>query len=61
MPKYNHAYDIAFSLVSKHPTGDDETQDQRVRALLLRIENLIQHNEMLEAVGMPFDTYTEEE
>lgn len=61
MPLYNHAFTIAYSLTSKHPTGDDITQDQHLRALLLRIEDLIKCNEMLEAVGMPFDTYEEED
>ncbi len=61
MPKYNHAYTIAFSLTSEHPTGDDVTQDQFVRALLLRIEDLIKWNGMDEAIGKPFNTYEEKD
>jgi hypothetical protein len=26
--KYNHAFDIAFSVVSEHPTGEDVTAEQ---------------------------------
>ena len=57
--KYNHVFTIAFSLISELPTGEDVTQDQFVRALLLRIENLMKNNEMHEAIGMPDDTYEE--
>ena len=58
--KYNHAYTIGFSLISEDPTGEYVTQDQVVRALLLRIEDLMKTNMIHEAIGMPFDTYEEE-
>jgi hypothetical protein len=60
MKTYNHAYSIAFSVSnSTHPEGEDLTQEQLVSAILKRVADLIDNNEMLEAVGLPFDTYEE--
>ena len=59
MKRYNHAYTIAFSLESNHPTGDDVTPDIYRTALLERIKSLDETNEWWEVVGndMPYDTY----
>jgi hypothetical protein len=60
MKTYNHAYSIAFSVSnSTHPEGEDLTQEQLVSAILKRVADLIDNNEMREAVGLPFDTYEE--
>jgi hypothetical protein len=56
MKRYNHAYDIAFTVESEHPTGDDLTPRQLRLAIMSRLAAL-PDSEMLEAVGMPFDTY----
>ena len=57
MPKYNHAYTVAFSLESDHPEGEDVTADMIRVALLRRIADLDEHGELVEAVGGPFDSY----
>lgn len=58
---YNHAFTIAFSVPgSKCPDGEDVTAEQMAAALQLRIKDLMANNEMLEAVGAPFDTFEED-
>jgi hypothetical protein len=57
--KYNHAYDIAFSLVSEHPTGEDVTAEQVRDAIIARVHSAYASGELLEAIGLPFDTYEE--
>jgi hypothetical protein len=54
--RYNHAYDIAFTVESEHPTGDDLTPNQIRGAIWKRLAEL-PDSELPEAVGMPFDTY----
>ena len=57
--KYNHAVDIAFSLVSNHPEGEDITGDMIRTALWNRIRDLDQSDEWGEIAAntVPFDTY----
>ena len=55
--KYDHAYDIAFSIESDHPNGDDVTENMLYQALRKRISEAYLNGELIEAVGMPFDTY----
>ncbi len=57
MPKYNHAFDVAFSLVSNDPDGNDITPDMLKAALLKRISDLDAAEEWKEACGSPWDTY----
>ena len=61
--KYNHAVDIAFSLVSNHPKGEDITSDMLRTALWNRIRYLDDSNEWGEIAAntVPFDTYEREE
>ena len=61
--KYNHAYDICFSLESEHEYGEDVTADMLRTALLNRIKDLDKANEWNEilANSVPFDTYEMEE
>lgn len=59
MSQYNHAFDIAFSLVSGCPTGESVTGSQLREALNKRLLSLTDED-LVEAVGMPFDTYEEE-
>jgi len=58
--KYNHAFDVAFAVVSNDPDGEDVTAEMMRDALLKRVETLMADGEMIEAVGCPFDTYEEE-
>ena len=58
MKYYNHAFDIAFSLTSECPTGDDVTGTQLRAAIEQRLLNLTD-DELVEAAGMPFDSYEE--
>lgn len=57
MPKYNHAYDIAFSVVSEHEK--EATPAQIISALQERVNEMVwSNNEYLyECVGAPFDTF----
>ena len=57
--KYNHAVDIAFSLVSNHPEGEDITGDMIRTALWNRIRDLDDSDEWEEIAAntVPFDTY----
>lgn len=59
MDTYNHAFDIAFSMKSNHPEGEDITPQQFRHAILARLAALVD-DELMEAVGCPFDTYKEE-
>ena len=60
MATYNHAFTIAFSIGgSKDKTGGNITEKEFTIALLKRIAVLNEDNEMIEAIGMPFDTYLE--
>lgn len=61
MPRYNHAYTVAFSLNSDHPDGEDVTPEMLRVALLRRIIQLDEDGEWEEAVGAPYDTYENEE
>ena len=60
MKKYNHAFDIAFSIVSLHPSGEDITAEEVLHALIKRAQNAYASGELLEAIGAPFDTYEED-
>lgn len=55
-PKYNHAFDIAFVCLSNDPEGKDVTPDQIRKAVRARVES-IDDDELMEAVGAPFDSY----
>lgn len=61
MPRYNHAYDIGFSLTSNHERGDDVTPEMFREALVQRMKDLDAHDEWGEAIGCPFDTYCEDD
>lgn len=57
MKTYDHAFTIAFSIKSNHPDGDDITPQHYRHAILARLSSLVD-DELLEAVGGPYDTYT---
>ena len=62
MPRYNHAYDFAFEVVSKHPAGEDVTAEMLFAAIRARVDRLEREGgkEMLEACGL-FDTHEMED
>lgn len=55
--RYNHAFDVAFSLESNDPDGLDVTRTQLIEAMLRRIADLSESDELFEAIGAPFDTH----
>jgi hypothetical protein len=59
MPKFNHAYDIAFEVITDSDQGD-ATESQLLAALMKRIANLLESDALLEAIGCPSDTFEEE-
>ena len=64
MAKFNHAYDIAFSVVSKKEDGSDVTPAMFRAALIRRIQQLDQEAQFggwEQACGAPFDTYQEDD
>lgn len=58
MKTYNHAFTIAFTVISDHPEGEDITPQQFRHAILDRLASLVE-DELLEAVGPPYDTSEE--
>ncbi len=59
MITYNHAYDIAFAIphsISKG--GEDITPIMFREAIIKRLKDL-DDDELVEAIGMPFDSYEE--
>ena len=60
MKKYNHAFDIAFSVISKNENGDDITAEEFAAAIRQRVDDLLSSGELLEAVGAPWDTYEQD-
>jgi hypothetical protein len=60
MPKYNHAYTIAFEVPgSADEEGKDVTGSRLREALLARV-NELSDDDMLEACDAPYDTFEEE-
>lgn len=57
MKKYNHAFAIGFSLESDNE-GEQVTEQELFDGLESRIDDLKRNpNEIIEACGLPFDTY----
>jgi len=55
--KYNHAYQMAFEVVSKHENPDDITEREVLCGLLLRVAGFLEHeNDTLQACE-PYDMY----
>ncbi len=53
---YNHAFDIAFEVLSDDEGGEDVTGPM-LRAAIEKRLNGIGDDELVEACGAPFDTY----
>lgn len=62
MTLYNHAFDIAFTVITKASceTEDDYPTPQEIRIAILKRLAGIDDDELMEAVNKPFDTYEEE-
>ena len=58
MPKFNHAYDFAFEVISERDDAEDVTAPM-LRAALLERVNRLTDEELLEAASW-FDSYEEE-
>jgi hypothetical protein len=58
MAKYNHAFDIAFEVESDNE-GDNVTAKELRDGLRKRLEGM-SDEEIVEACGLPFDTYENE-
>jgi hypothetical protein len=56
MKRFNHAYDIAFSLESFTENATDVTPQDIRQALQKRIASMCD-NELMQATGAPFNTY----
>lgn len=60
MPNYIHVYDFTFEVKgSTDEFSEDVTEEMIATALFERANRLIANDELLEAVGDPFDTYDE--
>lgn len=55
-PRFNHAFSIAFSLDSHDADGNDAKPTAIRRAIYERLAS-IDDDELIEAVGAPFDSY----
>lgn len=60
MPRYNHALDIAFEVISEDEDGEDITPKDVVIGLLRRIADCLENDEVMDAVDV-YDTYEMEE
>ena len=66
MAKYNHAFDIAFEVVTDKKNSNDVTKEELVKGILARLNNMLTedhenenegvHSVFLEACGC-YDTY----
>jgi len=55
--RYNHAFTLAFSLETDNE-GDKVTEEELLQAIKKRIRDLEKvEGEIIEACGLPFDTY----
>ena len=61
MKKFNHAYALAFSVNTDRDAQADVDPNEIRAALLDRINSLDMHNEWNEALGLPYDTYENED
>lgn len=56
MHRYDHAYTIAFDITSNHPEGEDIAPQQFRHAILERLAAIVD-DELIEAVGIPYDSH----
>jgi hypothetical protein len=56
-PLYNHAFTIAFSVVSPDESGENIEAETIRQGIRQRMVDLRDDDELMEAIGAPFDTY----
>ncbi len=61
MAKFNHAFTIAFSIVSDADDGSDISPEIFEKVIIERAKSLYREEQLIEAIGAPFDTYEEPE
>jgi hypothetical protein len=63
MPKFNHAYDFTYEIISEKEDASDVTPEMFATAFRKRIEDLDSEGDLAwqETMGAPFDTYEMEE
>ena len=61
MKTFNHAFDIAFEVVSSEEDGSDVTPEMFRSAIEKRMNDLDRFDAWEEAIGAPFDTYPQAE
>lgn len=63
MTLYNHAFTLGFEVITTASCeGDDyPTEREVILALLRRLFNIIENDDVLAAIDAPFDTHIEEE
>ena len=59
--RYSHMFCIAYTVLSDHKEGEDITPEQHAAAIRARVDQCLKHDEMIEAVGCPVDTYDTQE
>lgn len=59
--KFDHAFSVAFSVISDDERGENISSLQFANALQKRIHDLCLNGEWDEAVGAPFDTFEVED
>lgn len=57
--KYNHAFDIAFEVITDNE-GENVTADELRQGLRNRL-NGMSDDEIIEACGLPFDTFEDDD
>lgn len=60
MTTYNHMFTVAFTVVSEN-AGEHVTEQEILDGIANRLHSLVQSGEAIEAVGLPDDTYIEED
>ncbi len=55
--QYSHAFTIAFALISPDATGENVPARELRTAIQQRIDSITDDAELIEAVGLPYDTY----
>ncbi len=61
MKKYNHAYSLGFSVDTDRHMEALVDPAEIIAALHRRIADIAEHNEWDEALGLPYDSYENEE
>ena len=56
-PLYNHAFTLAFSVVSTDQSGENVDAETIRQGIRHRLGDLRDDNELHEAVGAPYDSY----